>query len=460
MAEASADEEAWPELDDDCLPVFPVELLPAGFDEFVAKAAASVHAPVDYAAAALLGTVSSALTGRVFVRIKSGFVKPLQLYLGLIGPSGSGKSPVMNMMIDPLRTWLCERRKHIRQLNTANAVEGRELLAEAEAVVSDITPEALLKTLARQGGCGIIYAEEGSIANILSGSTYSGKGSQTNIDVFLNASDGAGVYCDRVGQTEPVDLPHVHLSMTMALQPKLLESFAKDPSLADRGLPQRMLFFLAEPLGAYSVYDEPEVPEEMLAMWRKKVEELAGAYRDNSRVLSMSDAARAEYLAFKQCMVNRSTEDLGESEVIRSWTQKAHEKAARLAGLLTMLADVHAAEISQICMRSACRMMNEYFIPHMKVVFGSRGSISREAQAVLKAIQAMAAVQDAPLMESLIAKKVSGQSCFKGENGKMRFRNALDELASKRFIRQADVRAARTGRPSRGAWELHPGLKK
>ena len=448
----------WGDPEDLCLPRFPIDLLPPVWADFVAQVAASVHAPVDFAAAAFLGTLSAALTGRVYVRIKGGFEKPVQLYLGLIGASGSGKSPVMKIISRPLSAWLTRQRQSVKEANIANGVDGQPPLPAPEALVSDVTPEALLQCIARQGGKGIIFAEEGSIANILSGATYGSKGSQTNIDIFLNAYDGSGVYSARVGRDEPIDLPSAHLSITLALQPRLVDSFAKDPNLDDRGLPQRFLFFLAEPLGQYSVYDEPELSTEMLTMWHDTVEKLASAYRETDLTLSLSYEARQEYLAFRQCMVNRASEDLGEGSALASWSGKSHEKAARLSGLLTMLRDVHAAEIQLEEMRAACRMMNEYFIPHIKAVFGHKTALSPEASAVLKAAKAIAASQAGPIRESALRHKLSRTMLFKGDNSAQLLQQALAQLIKKRFIRPVELPRATTGRPSLGAYELNPAL--
>ena len=460
LGKESQQPDQWPELDEGCLPAFPVELLPAPYGKFAVQVAASVHAPVDFAAAALLGTASSALTGRVFVEIKKHFVKPVQQYLGLIGSSGSGKSPVMSIMADPLRDCLHERCCEFKALNIDRGVMGQEPLPEPETICTDIPPEALLSVMNRQGGKGIIFAEEGSIANILTGSTYGSKGSQTNIDVFLSGSDGAQVSCNRVGLSEPIHIRHAHLSMTIALQPGILDSFAKNPSLSDRGLPQRFLYFVGEPLGPYSVYNEPEISDELLDMWSATVRRLDGAFRDGDKILPLSEDARMEYLAFKQCMVNRVSEDLGESSEMCGWTSKAHEKAARLALLLAMLRDSSADQVEQCDVRAACRMMNEYFIPHVKMVYGQRTGLTPEAQAVLRAMKVLAKAKEHPVAESAITRKVGRQRQFKVGNQAVLIRKAMEELWSKGYIRPAELPKASTGRPSLGAWELHPDLIK
>ena len=246
--QSQTDPNQWPELDDEYLPVFPVQYFPEPYGDFVSQAADAIHAPVDFSAATLLGTVSSALTARVFVHIKTAYQKPLQLYIGIVGSSGSGKSPVTNIMINPLHDWLHKERSAIRAQNQFCIAEGRDPLPEPEAIMDDVTPESLLSTIDRQGSRGIVYAEEGNMINIMSGATYGGKGSQANLDIFLKGFDGAAVYCDRVSRDKPIEIRHAHLSMTIALQPRLLESFAKDPSLCDRDLPERMLFFIGRNL--------------------------------------------------------------------------------------------------------------------------------------------------------------------------------------------------------------------
>lgn len=450
----------WPELDDDYLPAFPVQYFPAPYADFVAQVAAAIHAPVDFAAASCLGAVSSAVTGRVFVRITDTFVKPLQLYIGIVGSSGSGKSPVMNIMIDPLRDWQEEALAAFREMSTANAIEGHSNPPEPESILDDVTPESLLSALARQGGRGIIFSEEGNMINIMSGATYGGRGSQPNLDVFLKGFDGSAVHCERVSREIPVMFRHVHLSMTIAVQDRLMESFAKDLALTDRGLPERMLFFIGKPQGPYNVYETRTISRDLLDMWHDRLIRLARSYREQSHTLTFSTEAQEEYLAFSQCIVDRSTEDLGGHHAVLGWASKSKEMAARLAGLLTMLKNPAAEEISLPEMRSACRMMNEYFIPHMKAAFGASNSLSAESESVLRAVRELGIKQDGPVQEAMISKKVSGQTLFKGEHRAEKVKDALQELARKGYIRAAAVSSGKRGRPSHGAWELHPELKK
>ena len=136
--------EEWGDPEDLCLPPFPVELLPSTWSDFVVQVADAAHAPVDFAVAAFLRTVSAALTGRIFVHISDIFDVPVQFYLGLIGFSRSGKSPVMKIMSKPLKNWLFHQRRKVKDDNVVNTMDGRPLRPEPESLISDITPEALL----------------------------------------------------------------------------------------------------------------------------------------------------------------------------------------------------------------------------------------------------------------------------------------------------------------------------
>ena len=121
----------WPELPEETLPLFPTELLPGFCGELVRAVAASIHAPVDYAACALLGAASSAIVGRVSVRLTPDYATPVPLFCGMGGESGTGKSPVMKKIIRPLELWLMERNNLIRQRNKDKQYE-REILLQSE----------------------------------------------------------------------------------------------------------------------------------------------------------------------------------------------------------------------------------------------------------------------------------------------------------------------------------------
>ena len=469
----------WPEMEEDVLPYFPTECLPDDCAGLVRAMADNLQVPVDFAAFALLGCVSSALVGRVAISPKPGHEEPVQLYLCLCAESGKKKTPVMKALIRPLRTWLDEQNKAVRERNRAKAHQ-RDILGEEdrrkgastaqrleirrqidsitdeeelESVLDDPTCEALPQEMAKTGGRTIIYTDEGQFINTLAAATYGSKGSAANIDIVLKGDGGDAYSAPRVTRAAPY-LPHVHIALTIAMQPSILARMTGDSNLADRGMPSRMLYLLPEPLRHINVRESGPYPKAQLEAWGQKITALAADFRQQPLVLTLTKEAREVYLDFAQEMIDRQVKDLGESPPVAAWARKAAGRALRLAGLLALMEDTGARVVEALPMRRAVALMNGYFIPHMKRAFGGAICFSPREKAVLAAISCL----DADTFnEGEIYHDVSGQKQFKGKAGHDAYEDALCALSIRHYIR---VKGETTrGRKTR-IWEVNPALRR
>lgn len=75
---------------------FPPGCLPKPAAQYAEAVAATVGCPVDYPAACTLVTMGLAIGGAVRLEAKPGWEVRSNLYLALVGPSGSGKSPALS----------------------------------------------------------------------------------------------------------------------------------------------------------------------------------------------------------------------------------------------------------------------------------------------------------------------------------------------------------------------------
>ena len=353
----------------------------------------------------------------------------------------------MAKLFAPLQSWLQERN---RPLPDASEVD-------YEPVVTDATPEALLAVMAAYKGRAVVYTDEGSIADILSGALYGKPGGRTNIDLFLKAYDGSAIACYRKNAVSNIMLDEVHLAVTIGMQPCVLDEFARNPTLASRGLPQRMLFYKPVSLTNVNVIDAPEEPTEELEAWAEKICHLAALHRAGELVMPFAPEALSVFDAFRQSMSDRKTADLGENESIRAYAAKAPDKVARLAGILALLQDADAATIPASAVEAAVGIMNEYFLPQAQQIFCGVKMLSPQATAVLKALQAMTATDDM-VADAALYRRLSGQKQFKHADGRERYTKALHLLASLNMIRHVAAPANATGRPGNGFYEVHPDL--
>ena len=55
------------------------------------------------------------------------------------------------------------------------------------------------------------------------------------------------------------------------MQPSVLEKLSANVELASRGFPQRLLYFLSEPMGHYIIKELPPMNMALLDAWNNKV---------------------------------------------------------------------------------------------------------------------------------------------------------------------------------------------
>lgn len=454
-------------------------VLPTDCAELVEAFAASIPVPVDYAACALLGAVSAALVGRVEVQVKIGYQEAIQLYQCMGGPSGTNKSNPMKTFIAPLEAYLSEQNKAVRERNREKA-HRRELLAgqskkrglsmdermdmrkqmdeiedepEFESIQSDTTPEALATYMKRQGGRAIIHTDEGNFINILAGVTYGRQGGQANLDTVLKGFDGGSVNIARV-TGESFSLKRADLSITVGMQPGMIARMTGNADLADRGFPQRLLYYLPETLCGVDLMHLPPHPGALLKKWDIKLRELAAIHRDQIGVLTLTKAAVCLINEHRQNLQDRLTGDLGGNDALQAWVRKAHGKTARLAGILALLEDPDTTIVEEGHVRNAVELMNSYYIPHVKRAFGGGPSLSSPARALCDKLRMM---ED--FSETDMYRAVSGQERYKGKNGRQTFEQVLAELSANGYIRRRPVAPSTgRGRPPAPVWEVHPSL--
>lgn len=395
---------AWKPLADDIRPSFPLDTLPEACAELADNIATSLPVPPDYAACAILGAASCALVGRVKVEIKLRYQEPAQLYLGMVGGSGTKKSPVMSLIGDPLEEWLNDHRgQDMPDMETTGA----------EVNTTDSTPEALVVDMNAHQGRGIVWSDEGSMMNIMSGATYGKVGSATNIDVFLKAYDGKPVYVRRRSEGGSVSIKSANLAMTVGLQPNVVKDFTRNTSMVGRGLAQRFLFFVPEPLGRCVISELPELNGDLLDAWRDRITTLAAAFREQPIVLPMTDTAREAFNRYAQMIEDRRYEDLGGCEALSSWSSKCLGQVARISGLLTLLEDPKATEVGSKAVDAAIRMMDEYFIHHMEYVFCGERKLPVEAEKLLEAMKSILSKGGEYVLESSAREAVRKQAWMK-----------------------------------------------
>jgi hypothetical protein len=270
----------WSILDDrrGDLPEFPIDTLPVPCQEWVERAAHGAGATPAHVAVPLLGIASSLIGTARRVMASRSWTQPMTSWTGLVGFSGTGKTPGIDATKRALSQIECDRRSKIAELRRAH--EGRveaakaaraqwkkDLKRAAQAKVvsieeyrSKIASEPVMPPEAADPGPFVaprLYVSNATIERLaalvqarpqgmlmlcdelagllLNMSRYSG--GQDN-EFWLEAWNGGAYTVERVGRP-PIVVEHLLVGLVGGLQPdKLVRSFKGDLD----GMYARVLF--------------------------------------------------------------------------------------------------------------------------------------------------------------------------------------------------------------------------
>lgn len=289
------------------LPTFPANRLPDWIRVLVEAEATATQTPVDLAAMLALSVVAAACAKKVVIRLKQGYVEPLNIFTVTALPPGNRKSTVFADTTRPfqefeeaearradleisrqeagLRIKQAKLKKLEHEAASAKPQEQGSIvqqvneLAEDIArsaprpspkyIVDDCTPERLSTLIAEQGGRIAVMSPEGDVFDLMAG-RYSANAGATNLGIYLRGHAGDTLRVDRVGRpTEFVKSPA--LTIGLAVQPDVIRGLTDKPGFRGRGLLARFLYSLPASLLGRRDTSPPPVPPEVLATYRSNV---------------------------------------------------------------------------------------------------------------------------------------------------------------------------------------------
>ncbi|MCI1002925.1 DUF3987 domain-containing protein [Ochrobactrum sp. C6C9] len=266
--------ESWPEPIDlfgDELPTRlsepPVGSLPPILERWARSEARRKGVPLSFAAASALATVAAAVGSSLNIQARSmdnTWALPASLWICLVAPPGSAKSPMISSAIAPLRKldteWRkidCARHKDWseRKRNKATAnICGPEPRMR-RTLVDDTTIEQLIKIQA-DNPRGVLRVPDELSALLGSFGAYkkTGDGDRGN---FLGMFDGRAISKDRVNGQSSVYAEHALLGILAGTQPKKIATCVRD--LGGDGLLQRFLFVVHDGVEREGLDEAPDI---------------------------------------------------------------------------------------------------------------------------------------------------------------------------------------------------------
>jgi Protein of unknown function (DUF3987) len=465
------------------LPAFPLDVLSPSWQIWATNAALGAGVTVDHLIVPLLGIASSLIGTARRVGASRSWSEPFTMWTGIVGFSGTGKTPGLDVTkralseierdrktrIDKLR---CEHESNAERArasyknwkaDVAEAVEkGMPAPPPDDATVPDqfVAPRLYISNStvekigvllqARPRGMLIICEELASL--FLNLSRYSGG---TDREFWLEAWNGKHYVVERLGRPAVV-LDHLLVGMTGGFQPeKLARSFQGD---AD-GLYARICFaWPLEPAYRALTDDTDEVEPEFENTLARLIDLPA---EENGKLLVSRIGLSAESRAtFEQFRLFAHQEKAGFDGREREWWAKSPAHILRLAGTLAYLEWAMRTagqpfiapepNVIEACfMDAAVRLVRDYFWPHSRAALRQIGLSERhaKARAVLRWIRknhktevSREDIRRDALSQSLDADQVQ---------------DLIDGLVKAGWLRQITIRTP--GR-SRNRWEVNPKL--
>jgi hypothetical protein len=408
------------------VPDFPGHVLPAWLAGWVAAEAEATQTPLALAGSLALAVAGAALAGKVRVRIRNGWVEPANLFVVTALPSGERKSAVFADALVPVLEFERQEQQRLAPLiaemasqhrileaklkaieqkaaKEADQAKARDLSAEAkrraeelakhlvpdapQLLCDDVTPEALARLLARQGGKMLLASAEGTAFEIAKG-LYS---ETANFDVFLKGHSGDALRTDRVTRDgESVD--HPALSCALAVQPDVVKGLSEEASMRGRGFLARWLYSVPQSRVGERTIAPRGVPEEvaadyrqgMLRMWQLLKRSFAGLEGPWELAFSAgADEALADFEAWLE-------PQLAEGQplsYLAGWGGKLAGAIARLSLILHMATTLGGGgeawnePIHRRTVEAAIHLGRDYFLPHAVAAFGLMGADVRARDA-------------------------------------------------------------------------------
>ncbi len=250
---------------------FPLDVLPSSLADLCRAGARALNCPVDYFAVAALGLAGGVIGRTVSLKMTTTWELTANLFIAIVGPPGSKKSPALKIMAGPLfaidrqlRDDYKEAKKNWKALPEDD--RGPEPVLE-HLTLDDTTREAFAKILS-DNERGLLLIKDELTAWVADLNAYrGGKGSDRQFWMGLNT--GSLVKVTRKGSPEPLVIPHPCGAVVGCLTPATLPHIKEGQG--DDGWLDRILFAFPKTPRLAEEWNRYEVPQELLDEWRNAV---------------------------------------------------------------------------------------------------------------------------------------------------------------------------------------------
>lgn len=263
---------------------FPVDVLPPSIARMVYEGARSQGVDVTLWAVPALGAIAGAIGAARSLRMKRIWFVPATLWIVIVAPSGSGKSPPLNVLTRP--HW--ERDKVLVEITKQSMEEYERRAAAAKKstssdhhhnggrpprkciVIDDTTMEAIVERLADNPKGLILVKDE--VSGLFASFDAYRQGRGADEQRWMEIYDGRTVKTDRKGGDRPtIVATRPSVTIVGTIQPAVLRR-VMTKQRRDSGFAARMLF--AVPPVTVPPWTDHDIPDDVDHQYRKVIEVL------------------------------------------------------------------------------------------------------------------------------------------------------------------------------------------
>ena len=330
----------------------PLEAFPAKIQDMILTLARQENYTIEYMMASLLVAVSTAIGNTLNIFILGVWISNSSRYMILIGRPGTGKTPPLDFAFRPIRKHDAQAVKQFKlemeQYN--NLIESNKGKKEnttplpdkpilQRTIISDFTPEALMRALDDNHRGVVVYVDE--IMGMFNAVNQYSRGQL--IEQLLTAFSGKPLDISRCSMPVPIHIeyPFINIVGTMQItrMHELIEKGYKENGLLDRII---FVYPSSQEISDWQLDEDSSFAsfEKYSNMWESifnKVIDLPFSDNDNVQsILDFSPEAKAYFTNWRNNAI-RAVNQIQDDGLVDSRVIKAPMITARLALVLQIL---------------------------------------------------------------------------------------------------------------------------
>lgn len=360
----------------------PLNAFPSKIQDMILVLSRQENYSIEYTMASLLVAVSTAIGNAVNIRIRGGWISNPALYMILVGRPGMGKTPPLDFAFRPIRKHDAQAVKQFKlemeQYN--NLIESYKGKKEnttplpdkpilRRTIISDFTPEALMRALDDNQRGIVVYVDE--IMGMFNAVNQYSRGQL--IEQLLTAFSGKPLDISRCSMPIPIHIEHPFINIVGTMQTtRMHELIGK--GYKENGLIDRIIFVYpsSQEISDWQLDEDSSFAtfEKYSPMWKSiidKVVSLPFVENENGgniqNILDFSSEAKAYFTNWRNNAI-RTINQIQDDGLVDSRVIKTPMITARLALILQILrwacGEVHKDFVDIDSTKSAIAL-SEYF---------------------------------------------------------------------------------------------------